>query len=132
MSDPRDHAETLLKKAANDLVAARATLGTGKALDMVCFHTQQVAEKSLKAVLALHDIEYPWCHDLAELLALAKPLVPDLDVLEEAIVRLSPFAVEIRYDAEFEPSLDEARDALKTAQQVYDHVLEIVQHGRNE
>jgi len=38
MKSPRDHALALLKKAANDLVAARATVATGKALDTVCFH----------------------------------------------------------------------------------------------
>jgi len=63
MKRPRDHAQALLNKAANDLVAAQATLSTGQALDTVCFHVQQAVEKSLKAILALHEIEYPWWHD---------------------------------------------------------------------
>ena len=62
MKSPRDHALGLLRKAANDLVAARATLTTGQALDTVCFHAQQAAEKSLKSLLALKDIVYPWRH----------------------------------------------------------------------
>jgi len=41
MKTPLDHARALLQKAANDLVAAQATLTTGKALDTVCFHAQQ-------------------------------------------------------------------------------------------
>ena len=57
MKQPRDHAQTLLKKAANDLIAADAILSTKRALDIACFHTQQAVEKSLKAVLAYHDIE---------------------------------------------------------------------------
>ena len=78
MKSPRDHALALLKKAANDLVDARATVTTGKALDTVCFHSQQAVEKSLKAVLALQDVEYPWRHDLGELLELVKPLAPEV------------------------------------------------------
>ena len=53
MKQPRDHAQTLLKKAANDLIAA-------------------------DAILAYHDIEYPWRHDLGELLKLVIPLAPDI------------------------------------------------------
>nr|HID13701.1 HEPN domain-containing protein [Anaerolineae bacterium] len=59
MKSPREHALGLLNKAEHGLVAAEATLSTGRALDMVCFHAQQAAEKSLKALLALHDVEYP-------------------------------------------------------------------------
>jgi hypothetical protein len=33
MKSPRDHALALLKKASNDLVAAKATVATGKAFD---------------------------------------------------------------------------------------------------
>ena len=75
---------------------------------MVCFHAQQAAEKSLKALLALYDVEYPWRHDLAELLELVRPLAPGIGVLEERIVCLTPFAVEVRYGEEFKPSLSEA------------------------
>ena len=122
MKVPRDHAQALLDKAANDFVAARATLATGKALDTVCFHAQQAAEKSLKAVLALHDVEYPWRHDLSELLELAKPRLLSLAAYEDRLSGLTPFAVEIRYDTEFEPSLEQATEALRTATEIYDLV----------
>jgi len=74
MKTPFDNAKELLEKASNDLVAARATIATGQALDTVCFHAQQAVEKSLKAMLALHDIEYPRRHDLDELIELTRPL----------------------------------------------------------
>lgn len=119
MKGPRDHAQALLKKAANDLVAASATLSTGQALDTVCFHAQQAVEKSLKAILALHEIEYPWWHDLGELLELVRPLASELIPFEDQMFRMTPYAVEARYDEEFEPSLDEAGEALEVAKEIH-------------
>jgi len=130
MKSPRDHALALLKKAANDLMAAGATVATGRALDTVCFHSQQAVEKSLKAILALHDVEYPWRHDLGELLELVKPLAPEVAPFEDQILGMTPFAVEIRYDGEFEPAIDEANEALQTALEV--HQLISVTVGRSE
>lgn len=127
MKGPHDHAQALLKKAANDrsaersrrsLVAARATLSTRQALDTVCFHAQQAVERSLKAILALHEVEYPWRHDLGELLELVRPLASELIPFEHRILPMTPYAVEVRYDEEFEPILDEASEALEVAKEV--------------
>ncbi len=119
MKAPRDHARALLKKAANDLIAAEATLNTEQALDTVCFHAQQAVEKSLKAILALYDIDYPRRHDLGELLALILPLAPQIAPLEDRILRMTPYAVEARYDENFDPLLLEAGQAFDTANEVY-------------
>lgn len=127
MKTPLDHARALLQKAANDLVAARATLATGEALDTVCFHAQQAVEKSLKALLALHDVEYPWRHDLGELLELAKPLAPDVVPYEDRIIGMTPFAVQIRYDAEFETTPEKAGGALSTAAEIHSMVSVMVE-----
>ena len=108
------------EKAENDLIAGRATLATGEALDTVCFHAQQAAEKSIKAILALHDIEYPWRHDLAELLELARPLARELEPLGDAIIDMTPYAVEGRYSRSFHPPEDEARERIEAAGRVYE------------
>ncbi|MCI0697191.1 HEPN domain-containing protein [candidate division KSB1 bacterium] len=115
MKTPFDNAKDLLEKASNDLVAARATIATGQALDTVCFHAQQAVEKSLKAILALHDIEYPRRHDLDELIELVRPLHLEIIPYENRIITLAPFAVEIRYDTLFDPSSEEAHEALNLA-----------------
>ena len=115
MKSPREHALALLSKAENDLVAAKATIATGKALDTVCFHAQQAAEKSLKALLALKDIVYPHRHDIGELVELAKTHFPAVARSERELLALSPYAVQLRYDETMEPSLAEARTALDTA-----------------
>jgi len=62
------------------------------------FHAQQAVEKSLKAVLAAHGVEYPLTHNLSLLLAklaaqgLGGP--PDSGELPQ----LTPFGVAFRYD----------------------------------
>ena len=129
MKAPLDHARALRHKAANDITAARATLTTGEAFDTVCFHAQQAVEKSLKAILALHDIPYPWRHDLAELIELTKPLNPEIAQWEERLISLTPFAVEIRYDAEFEPTQEKAAEALQTAIEFHALCRQIVDAG---
>jgi HEPN domain-containing protein len=129
MRSPLDHARGLLAKAANDLVAAEATLATEKALDTVCFHAQQAVEKSPKALLALRDVDYPWHHDLAELLEAAKPLFPEVAPLETTLVTLSPYAVEIRYDDTLEPEIEEARAAVDAARRMHALAERIVAAG---
>ena len=126
MKTALDHARALLQKAANDPVAARATLATGAATDTVCFHAQQAVEKSLKAVLALHDVEYPWRHDIDELVELVRPFAPEIGPYEDRIIGMTPFAVEIRYDTEFEPSLEKASEAVITAVEVQKLIAAIV------
>lgn len=126
MKTPHDHAAALLLKAAHDLIAARAILGAGDAFDTACFHAQQAVEKSLKAVLALHEIEYPRRHDLGELLELVKPLMPAVAQYAEPIINLAPYAVEIRYEVEFEPSDEQAGEAVQTAAEVYELIKVVV------
>ncbi len=118
MSAASEHARVLLGKATNDLIAAHAILSTGQALDTVCFHTQQAVEKALKATLAWHDIDYPWTHDLRELVAIVKPIVPLLSNYERRIIALIPFAVIIRYSGLDEPSREEAETSLTLAVEV--------------
>lgn len=115
MKSPREHAQGLLEKASHDLVAARATMATGQALDTVCFHAQQAAEKSLKALLALKDVVYPWRHDLGELVKLVLPHFPEVASIENDLLLLSPYAIEVRYDDVIRPDISEAQTALDIA-----------------
>jgi len=115
MNGPRDHARMLLRKAANDLIAADATPRTGQAHDTVCFHAQQAAEKSLKALLAAHDVCYPWTHDLLELLALVVPRWPAVADLSDEVEGLTLYAVTIRHDESEDPTPDDAQAAFRVA-----------------
>ena len=59
MPTPHDHAQSLLKKASEDLTTADLIVGNDGPVSTACFHAQQAAEKSIKAVLAMRDVEYP-------------------------------------------------------------------------
>ncbi len=100
MSSPADLARALLGKAADDLYVARQLASDANAPAWILgFHAQQAVEKTLKAVLSLHRVEYPRTHNLAMLLELLRraaiALPPDADEL----ARLIPFGVMARYEA---------------------------------
>ena len=126
MKSPLDAARGLLEKAAHDLFAGRTVVATGEALDTVCFHAQQAAEKSLKAVLALHEVAYPFTHDLRPLLALGAQLHAEVLEFEDAVEDLTQWAVTARYDEETYPDLAVAEQALALAQRVYDSACAVV------
>lgn len=124
MREPGELAASLLSLAAEDIFAGEAVLATGRAQRVVCFHAQQAAEKTLKAILADTDTVYPWTHDIGEL---AK-LLPDLDekvlTAARAAVPLSIFAVAVRYEDDIAPEQEEARQALETARRLHELAAE--------
>ncbi len=64
MAGPADLARQLLELAAADELAARTLSDAAGISDaIVGFHAQQSVEKALKAVLASHEIEFPFTHD---------------------------------------------------------------------
>lgn len=65
--------------------------------EQVCFHAQQAVEEAFKAVLLHRKLEFPFTHDLAELLdTLADAGIDVPSMLSEAD-ELTPYAVETRY-----------------------------------
>ena len=88
----------MLRKAANDYAAAGIGLLHAAPLDTTCFHIQQTAEKALKACLASASIEYPFSHDLRELLSLAVQHFPQLEPYRDSVPEYTEFAVGLRYD----------------------------------
>ena len=87
-----------MEKAEQDLAVARHLFSEDSPyLAAVGFHSQQAAEKFLKALLVRHQIEFPKTHDLDELLDLvARADVPLAEALRE-VVALTPYGVDTRY-----------------------------------
>ena len=66
----------LLDVAEQDILALQALLAAAEVGDRVFgFHARQVAEKSLKAWLALRGVRFPLTHDLRALIALLQEQV---------------------------------------------------------
>lgn len=95
----REHAELLLRKAAEDEALLDEVIDSSNISDEVFgFHCQQAAEKLIKAVLAIHQIIYRRTHDLDELMMLIanhQLLVP---LVARQLAYFTAFAVEYRYD----------------------------------
>ena len=79
------------RKAALDLKTAVLLSTEAEFRDIVGFHAQQAAEKYLKALLTMHQIEFPKTHVIRRLLILLQPVDPAMaDALDDANW-LSPF-----------------------------------------
>jgi len=104
-----------MRRAESNLVQARQRQ-PGICLEDLCFHAQQAAEKSLKALLLAQRRGPAYTHNLATLLRLIKEArlpVPQ-DVMR--VVRLSDYAVETRYPGMFDPVTEQDyREAMELA-----------------
>ncbi|MGA8364678.1 MAG: HEPN domain-containing protein [Solirubrobacteraceae bacterium] len=102
-----DLAQRLLDAADNDELMARSLLPVEGVTDAgIGFHAQQAIEKSIKAILALQGIEFPFTHDLDRLSELcAESGVAPPPTLDGA-QRLTPFAAAERYGSPIPIELD--------------------------
>ena len=113
-----------MEKAQGDLLAAEVVLGAAlSSYDIVSFHAQQAAEKSLKAVLIRHQVAFGKTHDIGQLLSLIEPVAPHLGARMSRAEALTPYAVASRYPG-VEPAVsrDEASRHLALAREVLDAV----------
>jgi HEPN domain-containing protein len=107
-----------VEKAEDDLRLARQSRRTAKPVyDGICFHSQQCAEKYLKALLQERGTYFPRTHDLVDLLALLGAPVSGLATQTSDLKWLTTHAVEIRYPGTSSTKTD-ADKALKIATQI--------------
>lgn len=104
-----------LVNAHADLALARIPLPEGVQYEQLCFHAQQAAEKSLKAVLLQQKGDIPFTHNLQILLNLLMQCLAIPDELRD-IVDLNPYAVNTRYPGEIElVTEDDYHEAIRLA-----------------
>jgi HEPN domain-containing protein len=116
-----------IARARGDLAIAKAPLPEGAFLEDLCFHTQQAAEKSLKAVYLRFGWVFRYTHDLEILTSglIERGLNVPPDVIEG--IELTGFAWESRYPGLSEPlSMEEYSRALLQAQRIVDWAAEVV------
>ena len=89
--------------------------------EQVCFHAQQAIEKSFKAVLLYNNINFPFTHDIEELIdTMENDGISLPSELEEAGM-LTPYAVQARYPGYWgEISQSDVTDAINLADKAVD------------
>lgn len=97
-----DFVQQWLKKAEGDIETAKVLSSTKMDDYFPCaFHSQQAAEKFLKAFLVRNQIEFRKTHDLDELLSLTHTVDHSLGQEVGSCVWLTPYGVEFRYPGEY-------------------------------
>jgi HEPN domain-containing protein len=110
-----DEAREWAEYAEEDLIMAKSALRRSRPLTIgSCFHSQQCAEKYLKAILVSQSIEFPKTHDLLILNTLCTNAGIFTGFTKDDLGRLSGYAVRSRYPGN-QPTPEEAKDALDIA-----------------
>jgi len=109
----REHYQLLLRKAAHDEYLLDLMLREPDSpAEAFGFHAQQAVEKLLKALLVGLGGTYPHIHRISDLMDLSEQAGSKLPKELYDLRRLTPFAVEFRYDPlpeESEAPLDKER-----------------------
>ena len=120
MSEPGTEYRAWLVKAEEDRLCIRNEMNAvQKPWGVICFHCQQTAEKYLKSFLVWRGVKPERTHDLAQLVDACAQLDATFSRLRSACVKLSDFAVDVRYPGvpvEVEEQM--AREAVEVAEQI--------------
>jgi len=106
-----------IRKAESDFKTAEHLLQGGPDFaEGTAFHSQQAAEKYLKAFLVWHQIEFQKTHDIEALLRLAGKVDDKIPEILGDTVILTPYGVDYRYPGEYpEVTIADAKRALRLA-----------------
>jgi len=122
--------EILLAKAEADARTVKILLANSDSpREAIAFHIQQMTEKLLKAVLIHGKIDYPYKHNLVNLLSKADKLDDSFKIFSDFAADLTPYGVAARYDERYNPSAADVEGfysaALNLRRKVYQYL------GRN-
>ena len=116
-----------LRRARSDLALASIALPVGVLYTELCFHAQQAAEKSIKAVLVHHGIEFRKAHNIDYLITLLPPNIA-LPPNREEVLGLTSYAVALRYPGDYEDVTEDAyREAIHAARNVVAWAQKIIE-----
>ena len=118
--------EKWFKNAENDLTAIKILLtNEDMPADVCCFHSQQAAEKYLKAYLVSKNIKFPKTHDLELLIKLAAKENLIFLSIHKAGLALLNYGIAPRYPDEMDDlSKEDAKTAYTNALFIKDFILE--------
>ncbi len=117
--------EEWLSHAKQDLLSAEILYNSNQpVIGSVLFHTQQCAEKALKAFLVFKKLNPQKTHDLIALTETCILINQEFKVLLIAVAELNPYQASTRYPDTHYPLLDLsiAKEAIACAKLIYDFI----------
>ena len=93
---------------------------TPKPLEIICYHCQQSAEKSLKAYLCALNLDVPKTHEVSRLCKLCCEVDETFSMLFDDCEELEIYATETRYPTRIEIENIHAQRALLQAHRIYE------------
>lgn len=113
-----------LAKALSDLKSAKKlSKDDDETLDTAAYHTQQCAEKALKAFLAFKNQNIPYTHDLERLLGLCVKHDKEFETWLSDAIDLVPYATYSRYpDDRFFIDREEVIKSIKKTTSIFNFV----------
>ncbi len=110
--------ENWLSVARNGLKSSKIlSEGPDPVPDTAIYHTQQCAEKSLKAYLAFKQHSIEKTHDLVFLVDLCSGYDSDFKDLTDDAETLNPYSTLFRYpDLALEPEMEDVKEAVQLAE----------------
>ncbi|MFA6527497.1 MAG: HEPN domain-containing protein [Candidatus Babeliales bacterium] len=119
-----------LNKALGDLKSAKKlSKEDDETLDTAAYHTQQCAEKALKAFLIFNHHAPKKTHDLEKLLELCTKYDSSLLQLADDVIMLIPYATYTRYPDDY---FTVNRTDVETAIVMADKILKVIRTKINE
>jgi HEPN domain-containing protein len=89
--------------------------------DAVCYHSQQMAEKYLKAILQENDKPIPRTHSLMDLLSNCLSFSPTFEIMHADLSQMEGYAVQFRYPGLSAEKID-AQRSIKCARIVREFI----------
>jgi len=113
-----------IKLADMDFATARHMFETYRPIliEVVCFHSQQTAEKMLKCYLISQEVEAPKIHDTRKLCDMCIEVEPSFNDIYKEAAFLNKFSVLPRYPSELELIEHDGETAVNYAEKVMNFV----------
>ncbi|MDR3171747.1 MAG: HEPN domain-containing protein, partial [Treponema sp.] len=123
LMDTLEYAHEWLEFAEMDVNSAEYLMNMRPRPDeIICYHCQQSAEKSLKGFLVINDITPPKIHNLLDLCGLCVAYNAEIKNLLFQLEYLNQFSVTPRYPRELTLTDQDAQNAIDYAKIVFEFI----------
>jgi HEPN domain-containing protein len=118
--------EQWILKAEHDLLSSKKLVeGENPLLDTAIYHTQQCAEKILKAFLAFSQKPLVKTHDLNELVKLCSKIDTSFRELFDYVEQINPYYTAFKYPSDYmDPEFLDVTEAIDLAEKIFEFVKE--------